>query len=105
MTPFKVLSRRDPPHVLWMGRGHTPVDPLEELLKDSDAILDDLHFHLMRAQHKTKLAADSKRREAHLRYETRFFSNYSPTDNVLCQNGLMRSWPQDTIGLLRCCTK
>lgn len=49
MTPFRVFYGRDLPHVLCLGRGHTPVDSLEELLKDRDAILEDLHFHLMRA--------------------------------------------------------
>lgn len=36
---------------------------MEEILQDCDAILDDLHFNLVKAQQIMRAAADSKRRE------------------------------------------
>lgn len=54
MTPFKALYGRDPPHILRVGRGKTPVDSLDTLLQECDAILDELRFNLIKAQQRMK---------------------------------------------------
>lgn len=61
-SPFQILYGREPPHVLRVNKGRTPVQSLEEYLLDRDAILDDLQFNLLKAQQGMKLAADKKRR-------------------------------------------
>lgn len=61
MSPFKILYGRDPPSVLRIGRGHSPVDSVEEMLQERDAILYDLHVYLIRSQQQLKAAADVKR--------------------------------------------
>ena len=61
-SPFQVLYGREPPHVLRVGRGQTSVHDLDEYLQTRDAILDDLHFNLIKAQQLMKLAADKHRR-------------------------------------------
>lgn len=48
-TSFKVLYGRDPPMLSRLGRGQSPVDCVEELLRERDAVLDDLHLNLLRA--------------------------------------------------------
>lgn len=63
MTPFQVMYGREPPQLLKLGAGHTPVDSLEEELKAREAILDELKLHLLRAQQIMKDSADKKRRE------------------------------------------
>ncbi|KAL8123137.1 hypothetical protein AgCh_011215 [Apium graveolens] len=63
VSPFKVLYRRDPPSLLRIGQGQTPVNSLDELLKERDAILDDLKFQLVKSHQRMKLAADNKRRD------------------------------------------
>lgn len=45
LTPFKVLFGCDPPHLARSERGQSPVDCLEEMICERDAILDDLHFN------------------------------------------------------------
>lgn len=50
MTPFKALYGRDPPHLMRVGRGQTPVDSLEALLQERDSLLNELHFNLVKAQ-------------------------------------------------------
>lgn len=61
MSPFKVLYGRDPPHLLQVKSGQTPVNSVEEMLLDRDAIIADLQFNLTRAQQIMKLATDGKR--------------------------------------------
>lgn len=63
ISPFQALYGREPPHLLRIGTCHTPVDQLEENLKERDAILDELRFHLLKAQQIMKSAADIHRRE------------------------------------------
>lgn len=58
LTPFKVLYGRDPPSLLRMGHGQTPVNSVEELLCERDAILDELHLQMLKAQQVMKLNAD-----------------------------------------------
>lgn len=58
-TPFKVMYGRDTPLLTRLGRGHSPVDSVEEQLRERDAVLDDLHLILLRAQQRMKLNADS----------------------------------------------
>lgn len=66
MTPLEVLYYRDPP------------DSLEEMLKERDAILDDLHFHLMRAKHNMELATNSKRSKVHFDIGDKVFLKLQP---------------------------
>ncbi|XP_074347611.1 uncharacterized protein LOC141686473 [Apium graveolens] len=47
-TPFKIVYGRDPPSITRSGRGKSVVDCMAEMLQESDAILDDLHFNLVR---------------------------------------------------------
>lgn len=60
LSPFKVVYGREPPHLLRVGAGHTPVNNVEEMLQERDALLDDLHFNLIRAQQVMKAVADVK---------------------------------------------
>lgn len=62
MTPFQALYGRPPPSLARFGHNITPVDSLEQLLRERDAVLDDLQFHMLKSQHRMKLSADSKRR-------------------------------------------
>jgi ribosomal protein L21E len=63
MSPFKALYGRSPPSVIRIGHNCTSVDSLDQLLHERDAILDDLKYHLIRAQHRMKKQADLKRRD------------------------------------------
>lgn len=63
MSPFKALYGRSPPAVIRLGHNTTPVDSLEQLLRERDAVLDDLKVHLLKAQQRMKHWADKKRRE------------------------------------------
>lgn len=63
MSPFKALYGRSPPSIVRIGQNCTPVDSLDHLLRERDAILDDLHFYLIQAQHRMKKQADTKRRD------------------------------------------
>lgn len=63
MSPFKAVYGRDPPSLLRITKGETPVGSLDELLQERDAILDDLRYNLVRAQQVMKTAADGKRRD------------------------------------------
>ena len=62
-TPFRVVYGRDPPQLLRYGTGSTKVDSVDTLLAARDAILDELKYHLIRAQQRMKIAADTKRRD------------------------------------------
>lgn len=62
MTPFKALYGRDPPTLFKVGRGQTPVDSLEELLRERDIILDEIKLYLSQSQQRMRLMADKKRR-------------------------------------------
>lgn len=62
-SPFRVLYGRDAPHIVRLERGHTPVNSLDEFLQERDAVLDELHFHLLRAQQTMKKTADIHRRD------------------------------------------
>lgn len=63
LTPFKVLYGRDPPVVQRLGRGQSPVDTIEVILQERDAMLDELHMNLLKAQQTKKTNADKKRRD------------------------------------------
>ncbi|XP_074374544.1 uncharacterized protein LOC141714951 [Apium graveolens] len=65
-SPFRLLYGRDPPHIIRLDRGHTHIDSLDEFLQELDAVLDELHFHLLRAQQTMKRAADTHRRDVEL---------------------------------------
>lgn len=63
-SPFKMVYGRDPPTLLRVGRSQSPMDSVEEMLQVRDAVLDELHVNLLRAQNRMKKMADTKRREA-----------------------------------------
>ena len=44
MAPFKAIYGRSPPSLIRLGYNTTPVDSLDQLLRERDAILDDLPF-------------------------------------------------------------
>lgn len=78
MTPFKVLYGRDPPLVNRLGRGHSPIDSIEDILHERDAVLDELHHQLLRAQQKMKDNADKKRREADFQVGEKVYVKLQP---------------------------
>ncbi|EXB88490.1 Two-component response regulator-like protein [Morus notabilis] len=63
MTPFKALYGRDPPKLLRFELGSTANSLLEQQLQSRDAIMDELHAHLLKAQQSMKMQADLKRRD------------------------------------------
>lgn len=63
-TPFRALYGRDPPPLIRYERGTALVSTVDQLLDDRDAVLDDLRMHLLRAQQRMKLQADTKRHHA-----------------------------------------
>jgi hypothetical protein len=63
MPPFKALYGRPPPAVIRIGNNCTPVDSVDQLLRERDAVLDDLMYNLIRAQQRMRQQADLKRRE------------------------------------------
>ena len=63
MTPFQALYGRPPPHLVCFGNSRTQVDSLEQLLKEWDAMLDEIEFNLIKGQQAMKYNADLKRRE------------------------------------------
>ena len=63
MSPFQALYGRVPPHIVRMGHRQTPVDSLDQLLQERDAILEELQFNLLKAQHRMCQYANKKRRE------------------------------------------
>lgn len=62
MSPFRALYGRSPPSLLRLGANSTPVDNLDTFLRDRDAILDDLRFHFIKAHHRMKKWADTRRK-------------------------------------------
>lgn len=60
LTPFKVVYSRDPPVVNLLGKGQSLVDSIECIFQERDAVLDDLHLNLLKAQQKMKLNANKK---------------------------------------------
>ncbi|KAK9134740.1 hypothetical protein Syun_014070 [Stephania yunnanensis] len=62
MTPFKAVYGREPPPIVRYGAYTTAVADLDAQLKTRDVILDELKFHLARAQSKMKATADTHRR-------------------------------------------
>lgn len=62
MSPFQALYGRQPPHLTRIRHGITTLGSLEELLQAHDAQLDDLNFHLLRAQQIMKHNEDKHRR-------------------------------------------
>ena len=78
ISPFKALYGRDPPHLLRLGRGHTAVDSLEQLLMEREAILDDLRFNLVRAQQRMSKYANQQRREVEFEIGDRVYLKLQP---------------------------
>lgn len=62
-TPFRALYGRDPPPIIRYEGQQTPIDAIDKLLEDRDAILDDLKMNLIRAQQKMQHQANTKKRE------------------------------------------
>lgn len=78
MTPFKVLYGRDPPTVIRVNRGASPVESLENMLQERDAVLDALQINLIKAQQKMKSSADATRREVHFKVGDRVYLKLQP---------------------------
>lgn len=78
MTPFKALYGQDPPHIIRLGKGHTPVDSLEEMLREREAILDELRFNLIQAQQRMKKNANLKRREVEFEVGDKVYLKLQP---------------------------
>lgn len=49
--------------MLKISKGQTPINSLEELLGERDAILDELHFQLVKAQNRMRRVANAHRRD------------------------------------------
>lgn len=49
-SPFVAVYGRQPPHLSRVSQGDTAIGSLDALLQERDAILDELKFHLLRAQ-------------------------------------------------------
>lgn len=63
MSPFQPLYGRQPPHLSRVGHDLTTLGSLEELLQERNAQLDDLKFHLLRAQQIMKHNENKHRRQ------------------------------------------
>lgn len=59
MTPFGVLYGRDPPQIIRLGKGHTPLDSLEEMW-EREAITVELRYILIQTQQSMKKNGDLK---------------------------------------------
>lgn len=66
-TPFKALYGRDPPPLIRYEGQQNPVDSIDRLLEDRDAILDELRMNLIRAQQKMADQANKTRKDALLK--------------------------------------
>ncbi|KAL4571347.1 hypothetical protein LXL04_018105 [Taraxacum kok-saghyz] len=62
-SPFRALYGRNPPPIVRYEGQQSPVDAVDRLLEDRDAILDELRMHLLRAQQKMQAQANKKRKE------------------------------------------
>lgn len=49
MTLFQALYGRPPPSLTRVGHNITPVDSLDQLLQERDAILEYLQFHFLKS--------------------------------------------------------
>lgn len=78
MSAFKALYGRDPPDITRLGRGHTPVESLEAMLQEREALLDELGFNLIHAQQQMKKNADLKRRDVEFAVGERVYLKLQP---------------------------
>lgn len=78
MTPFQALYGREPPKLLRLGTGHTPVDSLEEELKVREVMLDELRFYLLRAQQIMTDSANKKWRDVVLQVGDKVYLKLQP---------------------------
>ena len=62
VSPFQALYRPLPPIVDRLGHNTTPVKSIDQLLREHDALLDELYAQLLIAQNRMRQAANSKRR-------------------------------------------
>ena len=63
ISPFEALHGRPPPPLRRIGHGMTTMGSVEEMLQERDAQLDELKFHLLRAQQVMKANEDKRRRD------------------------------------------
>ncbi|RDY05430.1 Tf2-8, partial [Mucuna pruriens] len=66
MSPFHALYGREPPTVIKYLQEGTAVQEIDQLLKERDAILEELKMKLSKAQNSMKIQADKKRRDVEL---------------------------------------
>ncbi|XP_020702849.1 uncharacterized protein LOC110114338, partial [Dendrobium catenatum] len=78
MTPFKVLYRRDPPHLVHFGSSSTPVSSVEEYLEERDKTLEELKRHLLRAQQIMKKQADGHQKDIQFEVGEKVFLKLRP---------------------------
>lgn len=62
ISPFQALYGRPSPAVVRLGHNTTSVDSIEQLLRERDALLDELSTQLLVAQNRMRQAANRKRR-------------------------------------------
>ena len=62
-TPFRAVYGRDPLSLICYGTHATGVAAVEQQLRDRDLILDELKYHLQKAQAQMKQVADSHHRD------------------------------------------
>ncbi|KAK9121297.1 hypothetical protein Syun_018914 [Stephania yunnanensis] len=86
MTPFRVVYGRDPPPIIQFGAYTTAIADLEDQLRLRNTVLDELKFHLTRAQSKMKLAANGNYRDTKFQVGDRVYLKLRP----YCQQSLAR---------------
>lgn len=78
MTPFWVVYGRDLPPLIHFGAQSTSITSLEQQFQENDAILDELKYHLARAQAKMKLVVDGHRRDVQFAVENLIYHKLRP---------------------------
>ncbi|CAA7389230.1 unnamed protein product [Spirodela intermedia] len=78
MTPFRTVYGRDPPKLIKYGTFPSPLDAINQLLTEQDAILEILKFNLHKAQVKMKFNTNKHHREVELEVGDLVFLKIKP---------------------------